>query len=147
MEIAESFRLGGLTCLQLSSIITFGYVDSGRSPLVWLKPLFCHFNTTASRLKPYSMTKTSADTCDWREMEWTCRRAPCSRRPGRNPAPTHTIIFITNESLFYSVQRGSLGIALACCKAGPSSNLGSHGGSAHCAYNCEDMAMGLNECL
>jgi hypothetical protein len=33
----------------------------------------------------------------------------------------------------YRVQRGLLGSALACCKAGPSSNLGSaaHGGSAH----------------
>ncbi len=40
-----------------------------------------------------------------------------------------------------SVQRGAL--------AGPSSNLGSapHGGSAHWAYSCEDMEMGLSECL
>ncbi len=48
------------------------------------------------------------------------------------------------------VQRGSVGSsALACCKAGPSSNLGSapHGGSAQWADSCEDMEMGLSDCL
>ncbi len=47
------------------------------------------------------------------------------------------------------VQRCSVSSALACCKAGPSSNLGSapHGGSAHWADSYEDMEMGLNECL
>jgi hypothetical protein len=47
------------------------------------------------------------------------------------------------------VQRGLVGIALACCKAGPSSNLSSapHGGSAHWADSYEDMEMGLSECL
>jgi hypothetical protein len=47
------------------------------------------------------------------------------------------------------VQRGLVGSTLACCKAGPSSNLGSapHGGSAHWVDSCEDMEMGLSECL
>ncbi len=46
------------------------------------------------------------------------------------------------------VQRGSDGSALAWCKAGPSSNLGSapQGGSAHWACSYEDMEKGLNEC-
>ncbi len=38
---------------------------------------------------------------------------------------------------------------MACCKARPSSNLGSafHGGSTHWAYSSEEMEMGLSECL
>ncbi len=47
------------------------------------------------------------------------------------------------------VQRGSVGSAMACWKAGPSSNFGSapHRGSAHFADSCEDMEMGFRECL
>ncbi len=47
------------------------------------------------------------------------------------------------------MQRGVVGSALACCKAGLSSNLGSapHGSSAHWADSYEDMEMGLSECL
>ncbi len=47
------------------------------------------------------------------------------------------------------MQRGLVGSALACCKAGPSSNLGSapQGGSAHWADSYEDMEMSLSECL
>ncbi len=49
----------------------------------------------------------------------------------------------------FRVQRGSYGSALACCKAGPKTNLDSapHGGSAHwaCSYD-EDMEKGLIEC-
>ncbi len=42
------------------------------------------------------------------------------------------------------VQRGSVGSALACSKAGPSSNLSSapKEGSAHIADNCEDIGEG-----
>ncbi len=52
-------------------------------------------------------------------------------------------------NFFCRVQRGLVGSALACCKAGPSSNLGwaPHGGSARCADSYEDMEMGLSECL
>ncbi len=54
-----------------------------------------------------------------------------------------------NPNFLHRKQRGLVGSALACCKAGPSSNLGSapHGGSAHWADSYEEMEMGLSECL
>ncbi len=48
-----------------------------------------------------------------------------------------------SAALLSRVQRSSVGSALACCKAGPSSNLGSAPQGA-CSY--EDMEKGLSEC-
>ncbi len=49
----------------------------------------------------------------------------------------------------WRVQRGSVGSALACCKAGPSSNLGSapHGVFTNWDDSCEYLEIGLSECL
>ncbi len=90
-EIIPLERTNIFTTIVIFIFFTFGYVNSGRSVIK---------ASISSFLRLPEETKTSTVTCDWREMEWTCRRAPCSRRPGRNPAPAHTIIFVTKESMF-----------------------------------------------